>query len=63
MKAGVGHPPLSLIVCWLAGLAQGEEAEWMHWHMEDDSCRRCNLLARSPILNELATSLRLSRHL
>lgn len=57
MKAGLTHPSLGAIVRWLAGAMEGDEAKQMHWHMVDDGCRRCNRLARSPMLNGLVKAL------
>jgi hypothetical protein len=58
MKAGLPHPTLWSIVRWLAGLAEGDEAKAMGWHLEDDGCRRCNRVARSLGVRSLAEALR-----
>ncbi len=58
MKAGLTHPSLWSIVRWLAGVAEGDEAKGMRWHMEDDGCQRCNRLARSVAVRSLAEELR-----
>ncbi len=52
MSTGLVHPPIWMLLRWLAGMLEGEEAAQVRAHMTEDSCQRCNRLVKSSELPE-----------